>query len=142
MVAQLTLRFGHLLVGLASLVVAGAMVMIGRAPGAELEGVLTGLGVILAMPAAAFTCAAVVLLRCAKDDGRGWLSLVLSIVELGLGLALVVSCATAVRGYGVFQPWRSPLLPPSVLLVALGLAGIALEVVGHRAWPRSGEPGR
>ena len=40
--------------------------------------------------------------------------------------------AVAVQGYGAFAPWRSPLLLPSVLLVALGVAGLGVEVVVRR----------
>jgi hypothetical protein len=60
------------------------------------------------------------------------LSLILSIVERVVGAARAAALAIAVQGYGAFEPWRSPLLLPSALLVALGLAGLGLEVGGRR----------
>ncbi len=60
------------------------------------------------------------------------MSLILSIVELVVGAAMAAALAVAVQGYGAFEPWRSPLLLPSALLIALGLAGLALEFVARR----------
>ena len=116
---------GHLLVGGSALVFAGVMIVAGRDPEAGLGGVFLGLGMILAVAAALFTFAAVHVLR-AGPTRHGSLSLALSIVELLAGAALVVGVAVAVQGYGAFEPWRSPILLPAVLLVALGLAGLRL----------------
>jgi hypothetical protein len=108
------------------------MIVAGRAPNAELEGVLLGLGQLLALVAMGFTCTAIVVLRRAHDGRGGWLSLSLSIVELVVGAAMVAALAVAVQGYGAFEPWRSPLLLPSTLLVALGLAGLGVEILARR----------
>jgi hypothetical protein len=123
---------GHLLVGGSALVFAGVMVVAGRDPEAGLGGVLLGLGLILAMAAALFTFAAVVVLRATRTARVGSLSLILSVVELLAGAAMVAGVAVAVQGYGAFEPWRSPILLPSVLLVALGLAGLHLWMRDHR----------
>lgn len=124
---------GHLLVGGAALVFAGVMVVAGLAPNAELGGVLFPLGLVLAVAATVFTYTALMVLRRAPDDRRGPL-LILSIVELFVGAAMTVGLVVAVQGYGAFEPWRSPLLLPSALLVAVGLAGLSLEV-SRRADP-------
>ena len=116
---------GHLLVGGAALVFAGAMIVAGADPNAELGGVLLPLGLVLALAAAVFTYTAVMVMRRAPEE-RHSLSLGLSIVELLLGGALVVGLIAALRSYG--EPWRSPLLLPSALLVALGLAGLRVEL--------------
>jgi hypothetical protein len=121
---------GHLLVGGAALVLAGVMIVAGRAPNAELEGVFLGLGLLLALAATVFTCTAVLVLRRAHDGRGGVLSLTLSIVELVAGAAMAAALAVAVQGYGAFEPWRSPLLLPSALLVALGLAGLVARRPG------------
>jgi drug/metabolite transporter (DMT)-like permease len=123
--ARRTVSLGHLLVGGVALVFAGAMVVAGSDPNAELGGVLLPLGLVLALAAAGFTYSAVMVLRRAPDE-RHDLSLVLSIVELLLGGALAAGLITAMRSYG--EPWRSPLLLPSALLLALGLAGLRLEL--------------
>ena len=122
---------GHLLVGGSALVFSGVMVVAGRDPQAGLGGVLLGLGLILAMAGALFTFAAVLVLR-AGPTHRLPLSLALSIVELLAGGAMVAAVAVAVQGYGAFEPWRSPLLLPTALLVALGVAGLGVEVVARR----------
>ena len=121
---------GHLLVGGSALVFAGVMILAGRDPEAGLGGVLLGLGLILAVAAALFTLAAVLVLR-AGPTRRSPLSLVLSIVELLAGATMVAGVAVAVQGYGAFEPWRSPILLPSVLLVAIGLAGLQLWMRDH-----------
>lgn len=126
------INLGHLLVGGAALVFAGVMIVAGRAPNAELDGVLLGLGQLLALAATVFTCTALLALRRAHDGRGGVLSLILSIVELVVGAAMAAAVAVAVQGYGAFEPWRSPLLLPSVLLVALGVAGLGVEVVVRR----------
>jgi drug/metabolite transporter (DMT)-like permease len=130
--ARSMVSLGHLLVGGAALVFAGVMIVAGRAPNAELDGVLLGLGLLLALAATVFTSTAVLVLRRAPDDLGGSLSLLLSIVELVVGAAMAAALAVAVQGYGAFEPWRSPLLLPSALLVPLGLTGLALEVLARR----------
>jgi drug/metabolite transporter (DMT)-like permease len=130
--ARSIISLGHLAVGGATLVFAGAMIVSGRAPNAELDGVLLGLGLLLAVAATLFTCMALLALRRAHEGRGGVLPLMLSIVELVVGGALAAAAAIAVQGYGAFEPWRSPLLLPSALLVALGLAGLGLEVVARR----------
>ena len=86
---------------------------------------LLPLGLLLALAGAVFTYAAATVLRSAPGDRHG-LALILSIIELLVGGALASGVFVAVRSYG--EPWRSPLLLPSVLLVALGLAGLSLEI--------------
>jgi drug/metabolite transporter (DMT)-like permease len=126
------IRLGHVLIGGAALVFAGVLIVAGRAPNAELDAVLVGLGLVLALAAVGFTCTAIVALRRAQDGHGGSLSLILSIVELAVGAAMAAALAVAVQGYGAFEPWRSPLLLPSALLLALGLAGVGVEAVAHR----------
>ena len=130
--ARSVIGCGHLLVGGSALVFAGVMIVAGRDPEAGLGGVLLGLGLILALAAALFTAAAVLVLRAGST--RRPLSLVLSIVELLAGATMVAGAAVAVQGYGAFEPWRSPSLLPSVLLVALGLSGLRLGM-RDRHWP-------
>lgn len=130
--ARSVISLGHLLVGGAALVFAGVMTVAGRAPNAELDGALLGVGLVLALAATVFTCTAFLVLRRAHDGRGALLSLILSIVELVVGAAMAAALAIAVQGYGAFEPWRSPLLLPSALLVALGLAGLGLEVGGRR----------
>ncbi|XGX79792.1 hypothetical protein LQK93_02608 [Terrabacter sp. BE26] len=130
--ARGVISLGHVLVGGAALVFAGVMIFAGRAPDAGLGGVFVGLGLLLALAAGLFTYAAVLVLRRAHHGRGGQLSLTLSLVELVAGAAMAAAMGVAVQGYGAFEPWRSPLLVPSVLLVALGLAGLALEVVARR----------
>jgi len=101
------------------------MIVAGADPNAELGGVLLPLGLVLALAAAVFAYTAVMVMRRAPEE-RHSLSLGLSIVELLLGGALVVGLIAALRSYG--EPWRSPLLLPSALLVALGLAGLRVEL--------------
>lgn len=125
-------NLGHVLIGGAALVFAGVLMVAGRAPNAELDAVLVGLGLLLALAAVGFTCTAIVALRRAQDGRGGLLSLILSIVELAVGAALAAATAVAVQGYRDFEPWRSPLLLPSALLLALGLAGLGVEAVAHR----------
>jgi drug/metabolite transporter (DMT)-like permease len=127
--ARSIISVGHLLVGGAACVLAGVLIVAGSDSRAELEGVLLPLGVLLALAAAVFTYAAGMVLRRAPGDRHGP-SLILSIIELLVGGALASGVFVAVQSYG--EPWRSPLLLPSVLLVALGLAGLALEVVARR----------
>ena len=79
-----------------------------------------------------FTYTAVMALRREPKDRRGP-SLILSIVELAAGAALVAGLVLAVQSYGAFEPWRSPLLVPSTVLVAVGLTGLGLEITSRRA---------
>lgn len=45
---------------------------------------------------------------------------------------MVWGLVLAVQGYRAFEPWRSPLLLPSVVLLALGLAGVATRMQARR----------
>jgi drug/metabolite transporter (DMT)-like permease len=119
---------GHLLVGGAAFVFAGVMIVAGSDPGAELGGVLLPLGLMLALVAAAFSYTAAMVLRRAPQD-RYAPSVILSIVELLSGAALVAGVVVALQSHG--ELWRSPLLLPSVLVLALGLAGLGLAVFPH-----------
>lgn len=118
---------GHALAGVAALVVAGTLVLAGAKPNAGLGAVFLGLGLALALAAAVFLYAALLVLRGGTQRGAR-LSLVLSIVELAVGVGLTGGLVVAVQGYGTFEPWRSPLLVPSALLLLLGLTGVAVEV--------------
>ena len=119
---------GHLLVGAAALAFAVVLIVASRA--GELDGVLLAAGLVLALAGAVFTWVAIVALRRGRDGGG--LSLSLSLAELVGGAAMAVGMAIAVQGYGAFEPWRSPLMLPSALLIALGLGGLRLEVVRRR----------
>lgn len=130
--ARSVISLGHLLVGGTALVFAGVLIVAGRGPSAELDAVFLGLGLSLALAATLFTCSAVFGLQLAREGRGGLLWLILSIVELVVGAALAAALAVAVQGYGAFEPWRSPLLLPSAVLVALGLAGLRVEVVARR----------
>lgn len=130
--ARRVIRIGHVLMGGAALVFSGVMMFAGRAPNAGLGGVFVGLGLLLALAATLFTYVAVLLILQGHDGRGGSLSLILSVVELLAGAAVAAGLGNAVQGYGSFEPWRSPLLLPTVLLVAFGLAGLALEVVARR----------
>jgi drug/metabolite transporter (DMT)-like permease len=123
------IRLGHLLVGGSALVLAGVMIVAGLAPDAELDAVLLPWGVLVALAATAFTCTAIVALRRAPGGRGGSLSVMLSMVELALGAGMAAALAVAVQGYGAVEPWRSPLLLPSALLIVLGLAGLGVEAV-------------
>lgn len=123
--ARSIVSLGHLLVGAAA--VAFAVVLIVASRAGELDGILLGAGLVLALAGAVFTWTAIVALRRGRDGGG--LSLSLSLAELVGGAAMAVGMAIAVQGYGAFEPWRSPLMLPSALLIALGLGGLRLEVV-------------
>jgi hypothetical protein len=129
--ARRAIGLGHVLVGGAAVLLSGVMMLAGRSPNAGLGGVFVGLGLLLALAAALFTYVAVLVLGRAQDERGRRLSLALSVVELVIGAAMAAAVGLAVQGYGVFEPWRSPLLLPTVLLVALGAAGVALEVVAR-----------
>lgn len=132
---------GHLLVGGAAFAFAAVLIAASRAPSAELDGVLVVPGLVLAVTAVAFTFVAMFVLRSARHDRGGSLSLILSVVELAAGGVLAWGLGVAVQGYGAFEPWRSPLLLPTAALMGLGLWGIGLEV-GRRArrWSSTAGP--
>ncbi|MEO6019857.1 MAG: hypothetical protein ABIP45_06380 [Knoellia sp.] len=123
--ARSIVSLGHLLVGTAAIAFAVVLIVSSRA--GELDGILLGAGLVLALAGAVFTWTAIVALRRGRDGGG--LSLSLSLAELVGGAAMAVGMAIAVQGYGAFEPWRSPLMLPSALLIALGLGGLRLEVV-------------
>ena len=128
--ARSIVSLGHLLVGGAALVFAGVMIVAGSDSG--LGGVFLPLGLLLALAAGVFTYTAAMVLRRAPRDHHGP-SLILSIVELVAGAALASGVIVAVQSYG--DPWRSPLLLPSVLLLALGVAGLRLEISAATSTP-------
>ena len=130
--ARTIVSLGHLLVGGAAFVFAGVMIVAGSDSGAELGEVLLPLGLLLALAAGVFTYTAAMALRRAPRDRHG-LSLILSIIELLAGAALASGVIVAVQSYG--DPWRSPLLLPSVLLLALGVAGVSLEISAATSTP-------
>ena len=123
--ARSIIGLGHLLVGGAALVLAGVMIVAGSDSGAGLGAVSLPLGLLLALAAGTFTYTAVTVLRRAPGQRHGP-SLVLSALELLAGGVLASGVVVAAQSSG--DPWRSPLLLPSVLLVALGLAGLAVEM--------------
>ncbi len=128
--ARSIVSLGHLLVGAAA--VAFAIVLIVASRAGELDGALLGPGLVLALAGVVFTWTAIVALRRGRDGGGLSLSLSLSLAELVGGAAMATGLAIAVQGYGAFEPWRSPLMLPSALLIALGLGGLRLEVVRRR----------
>lgn len=131
--ARSAVSIGHLLVGGAALAFAAVLIAASGAPNAELDGVLIVPGLLLAVTAVAFTCAALLILRGARHGRGGSLSLILSVVELAAGGALAWGLVVAVQGYGDFEPWRSPLLLPTAALLGLGLWGVGLEVGSRRS---------
>jgi hypothetical protein len=143
-VAGRIIGLGHLLTGGAALVFAGALVVAGWSPMAELEGVLLPLGLLLALVAGVFVYTAAIVLRRAPDERRGP-ALVLSTVELLVGAALAVGVMNGRAGspadfpgpppnaHGPDVEWSDPIFVSSVLLVVLGLAGLGLEVASRRA---------
>ncbi|WP_156996661.1 hypothetical protein [Knoellia aerolata] len=115
---------GHVVAGAGALVVAAVMIHAGTRPYAGLGGVVALPGVVLGLAALAFTRRA---LRALRHLGSGrplseWR--VLALVEIATGIPLAAAVAVAVQGYGAFEPWRSPLLLPSVALLVLGSAGL------------------
>jgi peptidoglycan/LPS O-acetylase OafA/YrhL len=130
--ARTIVSVGHLLVGGAAFAFAGVMIVAGSDSGAELGEVLLPLGLLLSLAAGVFTYTAAMVLRGAPRD-RHVPSLILSIVELLAGAALASGVVVAVQSYG--DPWRSPLLLPSVLLLVLGVAGLSLEISAATSTP-------
>ncbi len=126
--ARRIVSLGHLLVGAAAVAFAIELIVSSRA--SELDGVLLGAGLVLALTGVVFTWTAVVAIRRGADGEA--LSLILSLTELVAGAAMAAGLAIAVQGYGAFEPWRSPLMLPSALLVALGLSGLRLKRVRRR----------
>ncbi len=128
--ARSIISIGHLLVGGSAFAVAGVMIVAGSDSG--LGGVFLPLGLLLALAAGVFMYTAAMVLRRAPGDRHGP-SMILSIVELLAGAALASGVVVAVQSYG--DPWRSPLLLPSVLLLALGVAGLSLEMSAATSTP-------
>ena len=126
--ADVALGVGHLAVGAATAVLGIVFVVTSRSPGAELETVLLVPGLLLVVLGAAFAYAALRGLRSAR---AGALPLALGVIELVTGAGLFAGAAVAINGYGAFEPWRSPLLLPSLLLIALGLWAL-LRTFGAR----------
>lgn len=129
---RVVLGVGHLIVGGAALIFGVVLMKAGSSPNAELGGVFLGIGLVVALLSLAFTCAAVAVLRRALNGRAGSLSLVLVAVELVVGAAMFLGMVSAVQGYRAFEPWRSPLLLPSVVLLALGLAGLRTPMQARR----------
>ena len=127
---DVALGLGHLVVGAAAIVLGGVCVVTASSPGAELEGVLLVPGLLLIASGLAFGYAA---LRSLRSAPGSVLPLVLALVELVTGAAMIAGVAVAVRSYGAFEPWRSPLLVPSLLLIALGLSGALRALDARRA---------
>lgn len=129
--ANVAFGLAHLLVGAATVVFGGILLFTSKAPGAELETVLLVPGLLLALAGLAFCFAAVRAVGEARQGHAGPLSSALSVIELVAGVAMFGGVAVAVQSYGVFEPWRSPLLVPAVVLTALGLAGTLHTLITH-----------
>ncbi|MFM6848949.1 MAG: hypothetical protein ACKOVB_07570 [Terrabacter sp.] len=127
---DVALGVGHLTVGAATVVLGLIFVVTSRSPGAELETVLLVPGLVLVALGVAFSYAA---LRSLRSSRPGALPLLLSVVEIVTGSVMFAAMAVAVRGYGAFQPWRSPLLVPSLLLIALGVWAAIRALEARRA---------
>ena len=127
------LALGHLFVSAAAVIMVVVMVVAGTRPEAELEGLYLLFGLVLAIPTAAFTFAAV---RCVwlnfrePPEALGW-SAVLGATEAALGGAF--AAAVAVSG----APMSSPLILPAVILLMLGLTTVGLTVFRARQTPRA-----
>ena len=128
--ARSIISLGHLLVGGVAFVFAGVMIVAGSDSG--LGGVFLPLGLLLALAAGVFASTAALVRRRAPRDRHGP-SLILSIVEILAGAALASGVIVAVQSYG--DLWRSPVLLPSVLLLALGVAGLCLEISAATSTP-------
>lgn len=123
-----TLAIGHLCVAVAAIVMVVVMVVAGTRPEAELEGLYLLGGVVLALPTAAFTGAAVRCARSSFGDAEGaWWSAVVGVTEVASGAAF--AAGVAVSG----TPARSPCLLPALVLLTLGLATVGRTVASaHR----------
>ena len=127
---DVALGIGHLLVGLATVVLGVVLVVTSRSPGAELETVLFTPGLVLVVVGLVFAYAAV---RSARAAHPSALRVALGIVEIVTGAAMFAAMAVAVSGYGAFAPWRSPLLVPSLLLITLGVWATLRALEARRA---------
>jgi hypothetical protein len=116
---------GNVGVGMGALVFAGVLISAGTRPDAGLGGVAVLPGVLLGLAALAFTGAAVRAVRHRGSRRSAAVRRVLALVEIAAGTALAGAVALALPGYDAFEPWRSPLLLPSVALLVLGFAGLA-----------------
>ncbi|MGO4597389.1 hypothetical protein [Terrabacter sp. 2RAF25] len=114
---DVVLGVGHLVVGAAGFAFGGFLVVASQAPGAELETALFLPGLAIMAVGLAFACAALFSFR----SPGGPLHVVLGVLEFFTGAGLLAGAAVAISGYGAFEPWRSPLLVPSLVLIALGL---------------------
>ncbi len=123
--ARSVIGLGHLLLGGAALVFGGVLVATALSPSAELEGALIAPGLLLVLAGAVFTGVAATVLRDSRRDVGGYRSGALGVVEIVVGVGLAAATAVAVRGYGAFEPWRSPLLLPTVLVLTLGTAAVS-----------------
>lgn len=130
---------GNVAVGMGAMVSAGVLISAGTRPDAGLGAVAVLPGVLLGLAALAFTGAAVRALRHGRSRRSSADRRVLALVEIAAGTALAAAVAVALPGYGAFEPWRSPLLLPSVVLLVLGLAGLAAARDQHpRVEPADG----
>jgi hypothetical protein len=120
---DIVLGLWHLVVAAATVVVGGVLVIASRRPGAELETVLLAPGAVVGLAGLVFGHLALRNLRLVGTGRARSISLALSVVELAVGIALAAGVAAAVQSYGVLEPWRSPLLFPSLALLATGLWG-------------------
>jgi hypothetical protein len=127
---DLALGVGHLLVGGATVVLGIAFVVTSRSPGAELETVLFTPGLVLVAAGLLFAYAA---WRSLRRAPIGSLAVSLGVIEIITGAAMFAAVAVAVRGYGTFAPWRSPLLVPSLLLITLGVWATVRALEARRA---------
>ena len=80
---------------------------------------------MLVLAGAVFTGVAATVLRDSRRDVGGYRSGALGVVEIVVGVGLAAATAVAVRGYGAFEPWRSPLLLPTVLVLTLGTTAMS-----------------
>ena len=127
---DVALGIGHLLVGLATVILGVVLVVTSRSPGAELETVLFTPGLVLVVVGLAFAYAAVRSVRVGRPSA---LRVALGIVEIVTGAGLFAAMAVAVGGYGAFAPWRSPALVPSLLLITLGVWATLRALEARRA---------
>ncbi len=110
------LAVAHLVVSAAAIIMVALMLFAGSQPNAELEGLFLVAGLVLAIPTAAFTAAAMHCARlCFRDppEGLTW-SALLGGTEAVLGVAFVGGIALS------SAPTSSPLVVPTVILLVLG----------------------